>query len=311
MVTYFIKWLKDIKKEDISTIGGKAANLGEMFSKFPIPDGFCITVSVFEKFLEDAKIKEKIVSLIKGIDINNLKKIESLSKEIRNFIIKSKIPIEIQNEITENYKKLKWFVAVRSSAVAEDLEEASFAGQQATFLNVKGKKDLLKYIKECWASFYTSRAIIYRDRNKFNHEPKMAVIVQKMVDAKKSGVVFTVNPVNKNKNEMIIESAFGLGEAIVSGMVTPDNITIDKNSQKIINENINEKNIAIIRQNGKNKTIKLNTKKANEKTLNKKELNQLIKESLKIESHYKKPMDIEWAIDNKVYILQARPITTL
>ena len=202
-------------------------------------------------------------------------------------------------------------MAVRSSAVSEDLEQASFAGQQATFLNVKGEKDLLKYIKECWASFYTARAIIYRNRNKFNHEPKMAVVIQKMIDAKKSGVVFTVNPVTKNRNEMVIESAFGLGESIVSGMVTPDNFLIDKLKQEIIKETINEKRIAIVKLNGKNKTLKLDSKKSNQKTLNEKELNHLIKEALKIEKHYKKPMDIEWSIDDKLYILQARPITTI
>ncbi|MBI2655868.1 hypothetical protein HYX06_05610 [Candidatus Woesearchaeota archaeon] len=311
MTSHFIKWLKDVKKKDISTVGGKGANLGEMFSRFPIPDGFCIIVSVFEIFLESARIKERIVSLVEKVDVNDLEKTEFLSKQIRNLIIKSIISPEMQNEVVKNYKKLNGFVAVRSSAVAEDLQEASFAGQQATFLNVKGEKDLLKYIKECWASFYTSRAIIYRDSNKFNHEPKMAIVIQEMIDAKKSGVIFTINPVTKNKNEMIIEAAFGLGESIVSGMVTPDNFLIDKNEHEVIKETINEKKIAIVRQNGKNKTIKLNTKKANEKTLNKKEINQLIKESLNIENHYKKPMDIEWAIDGKVYILQARPITTL
>mgnify|MGYP001609649675 CR=1 FL=1 len=158
MTSDSIKWLKNIRKNDILIVGGKAANLGEMFSKFPIPDGFCITVSTFDKLLDDAKIKEKIVSLLKKIDTNNLEKLESLSQEIKNLILKPKISQEIQVEITQNYKKLKGFVAVRSSAVAEDLEEASFAGQQATFLNVKGEKDLLEYIKECWASLYTSRA---------------------------------------------------------------------------------------------------------------------------------------------------------
>lgn len=311
MTLHFVKWLNEIRKTDISTVGGKAANLGEMFANFQIPDGFCITVSAFEKFLENGKIKEKINLLIKKLNINDLERTDLLSKEIRNLITKSKIQAEIQNEITRNYKKLNGFVAVRSSAVAEDLENASFAGQQATFLNVKGEKDLLKCIKECWASFYTARAIVYRQKNKFGHEPKMAVVVQKMIDAKKSGVIFTVNPVNNDRNEMLIESAFGLGEAIVSGMVTPDSFLIDKETKKIISETINEKRIAIIKQNGKNKTIKLSNKKAKEKTLNEMELKQLTRESLKIENHYKKPMDIEWAIDDKIYILQARPITTL
>ena len=240
-----------------------------------------------------------------------MEKTESASADIRDLIVKSRIPKEIQDEITENYKKISGFVAVRSSAVSEDLQEASFAGQQATFLNVKGEKDLLRYVKECWASFYTSRAIIYRQNHNFNHEPKMAVVVQKMVDSKKSGVIFTANPVTKNKNEMMIEAAFGLGETIVSGMVTPDNFVADKKSRKIIRETINEKNIAIIKRDGKNKTIKLDAEKRKEKSLSEKEINQLIEISLKIEKYYKNPMDIEWAIDDKLYILQARPITTL
>ena len=306
----FIRWFKDIRKKDIAKVGGKAANLGEIFTKFLIPDGFCITVSAFKKFLGSAGIKKKIELLLKNLDFTNIDNVTSVSKKIENIIIKSKIPKEFQNAILKNYKKINGFVAVRSSAVAEDLQEASFAGQQATFLNVK-ENNLLNSIKECWASFYSTRAILYRHKNNFNHEPKMAVAIQQMVDAKKSGVAFTVNPVNKNKNEMIIESIFGLGEAIVSGMVTPDNFLIDKRKQEVIKEIINEKSISIIRQNGKNKTIKLNSKKANEKTLNEKELNQIIKESLKIEKYYKKPMDIEWAIDDKIYILQARPITTL
>ncbi|MBI1935845.1 hypothetical protein HYS31_05380 [Candidatus Woesearchaeota archaeon] len=307
----FIKWFNGIRREDISLVGGKAANLGEMFSSFPIPDGFCITVNAFEKFLKAAQIKDKISIQLKKININNLKNIENVSKNLSRLILKSKMPKEVEEAIIADYSKINGFVAVRSSAVAEDMENASFAGQQATFLNVKGGKDLIKYVKECWASFYTSRAIIYRERNKFDHNPKMAVVVQKMVGSKKSGVVFTVNPVTKNMNEMVIESIFGLGEAIVSGIVTPDNFVINKKTKRIISEAVNEKKIAIIRKDGKNKAVKLDSKKANEKSLSSKELKELVKECLNIERYYKKPMDIEWAIDGKLYILQARPITTL
>lgn len=306
----FILWFKEINKDDSSLVGGKAANLGEMFSKFSIPDGFCITVALFEKFLENADIKIKINSYLQNVDFNDLKKLNSVSQKIRKFILNSKTPNYIKELIVKNYRKINDFVAVRSSAVAEDTKEASFAGQQATFLNVI-EKNLLKSIKECWASFYSTRAILYRHKNKFNHEPKIAVAVQKMVNSQKSGVIFTVNPVTKNKNEMIIESVFGLGESIVSGVVTPDYYVINKGTNQILKEVINEKKLAIIRENDKNKKIRLNKKKANSNTLNKQELNQLIKEALLIEKHYKKPMDIEWAIDDKVYILQARPVTTL
>jgi len=306
-----VSWFKDIRKKNISFVGGKAANLGELYNKFPIPNGFCITVKAFESFIRTTHTKDKILSLLKDVDINKPNYIDLISNQIKNLLTKATMPKELQINILQNYKKINGFVAVRSSAVAEDLEKASFAGQQATFLNVKGNIKLVNAVKECWASFYTPRAIIYREKNKFSHKPKMAVVVQQMVNAKKSGVIFTVNPVNKNKNEMIIEAIFGLGEAIVSGMVTPDHYVIDKKKLNIIKEVINEKRISIIRSGGRNKKVILNKQKANEKTLNEKELHQLIKESLKIEKYYKKPMDIEWAIDGKVYILQARPITTL
>src|SRR3989338_2537853 len=299
----FILWLKDIKKKDIVFVGGKAANLGELYSKFLIPDGFCINVKFFDDFLQSTNIKNKILKLLKKLDAKKQDNVDNISNKIKNLITKQAIPNKLRILILENYMKLDGFVAVRSSAVAEDLKQASF-------LNVKGKY-LVKYIKECWASFYNSRAIIYRERNKFSHAPSMAVVIQKMINAKKSGVIFTVNPVNKNKNEIIIDSIFVLGEAIVSGIVTPDHYAIEKKNLKIVKEIINEKKIAIFRANGKNKTIKLDAKKANLKTLNFNELKQLAKEALKIEKYYKKPMDIEWAIDDKLYILQARPITTL
>ena len=306
----FILWFKDVKKKDIAFVGGKAANLGELYYKFPIPNGFCITVKFFDDFLQSTNIKNKILELMKKLDVNKKNSVDNISNKIKNLIIKQVIPNELKILILENYSKLDGYVAVRSSAVAEDLEQASFAGQQASFLNVKGK-DLIKYVKECWASFYNSRAIIYREKNNFSHAPSMAVVIQKMVNAKKSGVIFTVNPVNKNKNEMIIESIFGLGEAIVSGIVTPDHYVIDKKTHSILKEIINEKKLAIIKENGKNQRIKLDKKRANAKSLNTKELNDLIKEGLLIEKYYKKPMDIEWSIDDKLYILQARSITTL
>jgi len=233
-----------------------------------------------------------------------------LPDKIKNLIIRRVIPNELKILILKNYKELGGFVAVRSSAVAEDLKQASFAWQQASFLNVTGK-DLIKYIKEYWASFYNSRAIIYREKNNFSHAPYMAVVIQKMINAKKSGVIFTVNPVNKNKNEMIIESIFGLGEAIVSGIVTPDHYVINKKTHSVLKEIINKKKLAIVKENGKNKKIKLDDKEASAKSLSTEELKTLIKEALLIEKYYKKPMDIEWAIDDKLYILQARPITTL
>ena len=160
----YILWFKEITRKRISSVGGKAANLGELYSKFPIPNGFCITVNSFEYFLQTAKIKEKILRLLK-IDVNKPEKVNEVSKKIKNIIVKSEIPFDLKTSILENYKRLGGFVAVRSSALAEDLKEASFAGQQSSFLNVN-KKDLIRRIKECWASFYTTRAIIYREKDR-------------------------------------------------------------------------------------------------------------------------------------------------
>jgi|GEM_PF-350304 len=310
-----ISWFKDTKKEDILLVGGKGANLGEMFSTFPIPNGFCITVNIYKRFMEENNFEEKIFSLLSKLDVEDTKKLDSASKKIEDWIINSKLSKDLEKEILLNYKKLgSSFVAVRSSATAEDLPTASFAGQQATLLNVKGEKDLIKAVKECWASLFTSRAIYYRVVNKFHHEKVLiCVVVQQMVDSETAGVMFSVNPVNKDYNEIIIEGSYGLGESVVSGSVNPDGYVVDKKKMIIKEERINEKRMAIVKDaKGKNKEIKLDYKKANSKCLSDKEVIELAKTAVKIEKHYGKPQDMEWAINKgKIYILQSRPITTL
>ena len=313
-----ILWFKDINKNDVGIVGGKGASLGEMSSIFPIPNGFCITAQAYEK--EVLSVLSKVHKILK-IDVNDQKQLEKASKEIEKLIIAVKMSDELKNNILLNYEKLgkgMLFVAVRSSATAEDLPEASFAGQQATFLNVRGKEDVIKYVKECWASLFTERAIYYREINKFKHEDVLiSVVVQEMVNSEKAGVMFTVNPVTKNYNELLIEGSYGLGETVVSGQVTPDSYFIDKKqfiekkTLSIKQKNIAEKTWGLFRdENGKN--VNKNIENPNEQLLSEKELKELTEFGIKIEIHYGKPMDIEWAIANgKVYILQARPITTL
>ncbi|MDP2749308.1 MAG: PEP/pyruvate-binding domain-containing protein [Nanoarchaeota archaeon] len=308
-----VLWFEHLFKSDIPIVGGKGANLGEMYSNFPVPNGFCLTVNAYEQFLKENKLDKKIFPLLKELDVEDTKKLDDVSKKIEQLIMKSKMSKAVEKEALVNYRKMKNYVAVRSSATAEDLPTASFAGQQATFLNIKGEKEFLKAVKQCWASLFTSRAIYYRNTNAFDHESVLiSVVVQEMVDSEKAGVMFTVNPINKNPNEMIIEGSFGLGEMVVSGQVTPDTFIIDKTGMKILTKNIGDKKTAMIRQNGKNIFKELSEKESNSQSISEKEVFELAKLGKAIEQHYKKPQDIEWAIHKgKVYILQSRPITTL
>ena len=306
-----------IDKKDLLLVGGKGANLGEMFEKFPIPNGFCVTVNAYREFLKQNKLEEKIFPSLKKLDIEKTEELEKESKRIRDLILAFEMPDDVKKEIVENYKKLKEkFVAVRSSATAEDLPTASFAGQQDTYLNVKGEKDLLESVRKCWASLFTSRAIYYRVINKFHHEKVLiCVVVQEMIDSQKAGVLFTVNPVTGDRNEQIIEGSFGLGESVVSGQVTPDSYIVKKKPFEIKEITVNEKNIAFYRdkEKGHNKKVELDNLKANSQCLTEDEIKGLAELGIKIEEHYKKPQDIEWAVgpDKKLYILQSRPITTL
>ncbi len=284
-----ILWFKEVNKKDVPSVGGKGASLGEMHSIMPVPDGFCITVAAYKEVLKEHH--DEILKITEKRNCESLEELEAVSNIIKSKIINVEIPKEIEATIRENYTKLKGKVAVRSSATTEDLDEASFAGQQDTFLNVEGEENVLGAVKKCWASLFNARAIHYREKNNFKHDQAfLSVVVQKMVNAEKAGVMFTTNPINKSREEMIIEACFGLGEKLVSGEITPDSFIIDKKQENAKQEFLN----------------------FDKKTLNEKELKQLIHIGKKIESHYKKPMDIEWAIEaGKIYVLQARPITTM
>lgn len=309
-----IVWFESISKGHIPLVGGKGANLGEMYEKFPIPNGFCVTVHAFSEFLAVNTLHDKIKNLLDKLNVDDTASLDVASKQIEDWILAGKIPQTIENEIVADYKKLgSGFVAVRSSATAEDLPDASFAGQQATFLNVKGNDSVVEHVKKCWASLYTARAIFYRVSKGFAHELVLiSVVVQEMVDSKKAGVIFTANPITNSLDEMIIEAAYGLGESVVSGMVTPDTLILKKSDFSVVSHNIGGKRIAIVRdENGQNKEIEIGEEEANSAALSEAEWTLLAKEAMKIEKHYNQPMDIEWAIDDKVYILQARPITTL
>ena len=334
----FIKWFSELNKSSGSVGGGKGANLGEMFNnKIPVPPGFVVTAQAYDYYIKKAGLKDKIEEMLKKINYEDTDQLTKITREIRDMIEKSAFPKEMEEDILEAYESLgaaedkdvkdkpahhilkkpmaAIFVAVRSSATTEDLAEASFAGQQDTFLNVKGNEDLLKNIKKCFSSLYTPRATYYRNKKGFKHElSSLAVIVQKMIDADTSGVIFSKDPALK-KDYVIIEAVFGLGEGIVSGSITPDRyiVTHDQEKLEIKEKVIGSKKTAFTRNaEGKEEVVKLKPEKSKQQALKDHEIKKLAEIALKLEAHYKKPQDIEFAIeDNEIYIVQTRPITTL
>ena len=325
-----IVWFKDITKSDVSFAGGKGANLGELLrAGLPVPNGFIISAGSYKKFLEITGIKNQISQNLSGLDVQDTDALNSASKAIKSVIMGAQIPQYLEKEITGAYSQLSSakiriagmfseggeYVAVRSSATAEDLPNASFAGQQKTFLNVRGKQDVLNAVKECWASLFEARAIFYRAEKGFEHEKVfMSVVIQKMVDSYKSGVMFTIDPTTNDRGKIAIESAWGLGEAVVGGEVTPDFYILDKKSLRMVSKNIGEKTFMYTRdlENGKTKKVNLSQEIARKQVLTDDEIRALGTFGKRIEQHYGWPQDIEWAIeDDRIFILQTRAVTTI
>lgn len=315
MVRFILPFLQ-ISKKDVKIAGGKGASLGEMTgNKIPVPPGFVILANAFDQFLEETDLNVEIETQLKKINYQNINSVDKASNTIRDLIHDAKMPKDLQKEILVEFKKLNTkYVAVRSSATAEDSTQASWAGELETYLNTTAK-NLLGRVKECWSSLFTPRAIFYRfEKGLRNSKVSVAVVIQQMVDSEISGIAFTVHPVTKNRNQMIIESSFGLGEAIVSGQITPDSYVIDKRGYKILDINIATKQKMLIRKgsNGGNKWQIVAKNKQESQVLDGKQIIELAKMLVKIEKHYTKPQDIEWAYTKgKFYITQSRPITTL
>ncbi|HGD1750834.1 TPA: PEP/pyruvate-binding domain-containing protein [Streptococcus agalactiae] len=304
----------EIKKEDVLIVGGKGANLGEMTSaKINVPSGFVITADAHRDFLKVNAIDSLIENGIKK-SADDEKILLNEAEHFRGKIKSGKFPEQLENIIREKYFNLgnNTRVAVRSSATAEDLPDASFAGQQETYLNVQGIESVLNGVRNCYASLWGNRAVSYRFHQGYDQTSvSIAVVIQEMIESEKSGVLFTVNPVNKKENEMQINASFGLGESVVSGRVTADSYIIDK-SGNIIEVNIGSKETQIIYGDKETVEVSVNPDKRKTRALNDREILELMKCGLEIEKHYGMPMDIEWAIKNDiVYILQARAITTL
>ena len=317
---YVVKF-EDLNKSDIGIAGGKGANLGELTQAgIPVPPGFVVTAETYEKFMEDAGINDKVMDILDKIDINDTKALQAASEEIKSIINNASIPDDMILFITEAYNQLcqrvgedDTDVAIRSSATAEDLPEASFAGQQDTFLHVSGNDEVIEYIRKCWASLFEARAIFYREENNFEHSKVyIAVVVQKMANADKAGVMFTVNP-STGEEIALIEGSWGLGEAVVSGDVTPDNYQVDKKDNEIINVTISDKKVMYTNdENGTSVKVDVPEEKRNERVLSDEELIELTEMGKRVQAHYGEPMDTEWAFENgNLFLLQARPITTL
>jgi pyruvate,water dikinase len=297
----FLKNFKELTNKDTATAGGKGASLGEMTNvKIPVPPGFVVLVSAFNKFMQetDAICEENV---------------EEQSEIMRDIILTKEFPKDLAKEILKDFDKLgSKYVAVRSSATAEDSKLDAWAGQLDSFLYVD-KKGLLKAVQKCWASLYTPRALFYRvERNIQHKQVSVAVVVQKMVNSDVSGVCFTVHPVTKDKKQMIIEACWGLGEALVQGTITPDSYVIEKSTLNIVDINIGNQEKMIVKSKLEIEEKPVPVKMREKQKLTEKQIIELSKICINIEKHYGDPRDIEWALEGKkLFIVQSRPITTL
>lgn len=314
-----IVFFKDIDKRDLPLVGGKGANLGEMTQAgFPVPNGFAVTVESYDRFLDENNLRDEINNMVVGLDRNDPVLLQKTSEKIQKKILKGNIPEDVRKEVVRGYKKLSGrfnnaLVAARSSATAEDLPGMSFAGQQATFLNIKGERNLLDSVRECWASLFTARAIFYRGENKIQTEKvKISVIVQKMVQSEVSGVMFSIDPVTNEKDRIIIESVWGLGEMIVQGSVLPDKYIVQKETFAILSKQISDQSIQLIKKGQETKEREVPARLRDKQKISDDEIVKLAKLADKLQKHYYFPQDIEWAKEGKnLYIVQTRPVTTI
>lgn len=309
--------VNELHVEDVPFVGGKGANLGELTnSGFPVPEAFVLTTVAYDYFIDSANLFDAINKELEGIDRNSDDSLTAASDRIRALFETCEIPEDLKKEIVSRYRLLfpkgkTGFVAVRSSATAEDLPDASFAGQQETYLNVKDEEDLFDKIRKCWSSLFTARAIAYREKQGYAHEDvKLAVVVQRMVNSEFSGIMFTVDP-NSGAKQIVIEAGYGLGEAIVGGEVTPDTYVIDKQKMEIIKRRISTQTWKYVRgPEGGVVKQDMPADMVNKQKIGDDRIQEIAEIGRQIEIHYEKPMDMEWCVeDGHAYIVQARPIT--
>src|SRR5829696_1688112 len=315
----YTSWFDEIRKDDIALAGGKGANLGELSrAGLPVPPGFVLTTAAYDTFVEASGIKGEVVALASVPRADDPASFEEVAEGIRALFSGGKVPEEMGDEIRTAYQQLgedalETPVAVRSSATAEDLPAMSFAGQQETYLNVRQAEALLEGVKNCWASLWTARAMAYRARQGIAPETvSLAVVVQEMVPSEAAGVMFTANPANGRRNEAVVSAACGLGESVVSGSVTTDDIVVDKDSGRVISCDTADKEVMTVYAESGTEEQPVPEARRREEVLDDEAAAELVSYGVRIEDHYETPQDIEWALsDGELFILQARPITAL
>jgi pyruvate, water dikinase len=328
-----IVWFSEVGKDDGATVGGKGANLGELTQAgLPVPPGYIITADAYFDYVKATGLEQKISSIIDGFDKENTKDLQERAEKSKELILSTPLPENLKQEILDGYHKLaedsktplaELYVAVRSSATAEDLAGASFAGQQATYLNVIGDDDLLTAVLKCWASLFEARAIYYRAEQGFGQlDVGIAVPVQKMVNSDAAGVMFTIDPSNNDLDHISIEAAYGLGEVVVLGAVTPDRYLVDKKTMEITSKEIFKQEWKLTRESGSGDTGDLSVLKSESipvpaelqeaQKISDELIGKLASLAIQIEKHYGKPQDTEWALEGgNIYMVQSRPVTTL
>jgi pyruvate,water dikinase len=317
----FIAWFGEIDRGDVSVAGGKGASLSDMArAGMPVPPGFVVCTGAFRQFLDESGLNAEIERALQALDIENNAQLERIAEKITQKIENTELSPQLHDMIVRAYQRLcddyggVAVVAVRSSAAAEDSQAASFAGQQETYLNVFGDETVLRQVRACWSSFFKPRAIFYRGQKGSLKDTSIAVVVQRMVNPDKSGVMFTVDPVQRRRDHVMIEAAWGLGEAVVSGLVTPDNYVVSKTDGRLVSKFVSRKTVMITRQeNGVGIChVELPPEKAQAQVLSVEEINRLAELGNLIEGHFGCPQDVEWAIEgDMIYVLQSRPVTTL
>ncbi|MBL7166914.1 MAG: phosphoenolpyruvate synthase [Dehalococcoidales bacterium] len=315
-----IVWFDEVTRNDIPLVGGKGANLGEMTNAgIPVPPGFIVTASAYYSFLEETGITDQLRALLAPLDPNDSRQLQDISAKTKQIILDVPMSGELAEEIRASYRKMgQGHVAVRSSATAEDLPEASFAGQQATFLNISGEEEVVVAVQQCWASLFESRAIFYRVENGFDHfKVGIAVPVQRMVQSDAAGVMFTLEPTTSDLSKITIEAVYGLGEMIVSGDVTPDHYVVSKEGLGIVNKEVKAQEWKLVRDKNLqaediNIKIPLTPAEQAEQKITDEDIVALAEMGKRLEEHYQFPQDIEWAKEaGELFIVQTRPVTTI
>lgn len=314
-MTETVAWFEELTKDDTPIAGGKGANLGELTrAGLPVPGGFVVSAGAYLQAMDEAGIRDLLRERVQAVDVGDPAALRDLAGELQSAVRKSGVPPGLKEVVLAAYHRLGdgTRVAVRSSATAEDTADTSFAGMNETFTNVEGDDALLERIIDCWASAYGQRVIAYRATQGLTAEPEIAVVVQRMVDAERSGVLFTADPASGDRSRTVIEAAFGLGEVVVGGQVQPDTYVLDKEGPRLLQVQVGRKSHKVTRVDGEQRRVDLPADEQARRVLSDEDTLALTELGRQVEEHYGVPQDIEWAIaDGRYYLLQARPITTL